>query len=167
MQQQKQAKTIWLFLYFFVDYFLNVSKFSYLRYYEESSCIDVNKIICEHLKKGEKQTSSYEKLMERIMPFTTFIEILQDPRKRMVSIFIYYCRSGFYFFLGGMLIWIVDHQKGICLLKLEQSTKYFVSPEIFPKHANSVDVSIRFSKFMVNDKVNDGVEYVLNKLNLN
>ena len=96
-----------------------------------------------------------------------FIETLQDPRKRMVSIFLYHCRSGFCFFLGGMLIWLVDHQKGICFLKLEQSSKYFFSPEIFPKHANSVDVSIRFSEFMVNDNVNDGVEYVSNKLNLN
>ena len=40
------------------------------RYYEELKCDEVNTVLYERLKGGEKPTLSYGKLMERVLYFT-------------------------------------------------------------------------------------------------
>ena len=42
----------------------------FIRYYEELKCDEVNRVLYERLKGGEKPTLSYGKLMERVLYFT-------------------------------------------------------------------------------------------------
>ena len=119
------------------------------------TCIEVKKVICKHLKEGEKQTLTYRKLMKRIMFFISFRQNKEVSMEMDGKYLAYHCTSGFYFFSGDILIWILNRQK----------IKPIFSLEIFPKHENNVDASTNLSEFMVNDNINAVVEYVLNKLN--